>query len=765
MEALSGGRLGAYGAAFNLIPFMPEDNNSVSPATHLMTHDLEFILKSKSEYFWSMVEYEPSLMELVNSYLRYSDEEQPHDALSALILSFTLRLISDPPQGIDLALHVQHLRRRGWMDFGKVMDLISIYTARAISLSSSSPSDSQRILNTLSIVCRILFTSEPEYGMDWIKALLLASKPFTQHLPHRTLTLLSGLHGSSTEDIVPDIADNVLYILNLSWTLLSMLRAHPPLLDSLINEQPHLAAELAIYCATMHDLVLPCLCWASEGALHGRPRRAVHRAKAALSALASTILAKSMESSPSSVFAKAALVVGFGGAFDSLSADGAVLQALSPEFATWVSGHLPTLTKLSASAPTGARTPQCWTPVASSVDTTPLLSKHPSLLQLHQAAASKMASENTKNNTMVKPQQWDSAVEKAKSVVELCSDVGLGWAALALLQPQFKMNPETLINALFEIGVDTTHTSLPSVVRGLSKTASPSQALSHWAALNPSVARVAEKNESNNGSTPGPAAAVLESRSNVYDGDEFDVFRRSDISRDKVQVGKRGEEDWKSVLDDKSDIQAQKAAIVAKYEYDDEPDDSMDDFQPFGVMDADADSSTVLKRNPNHRIIDASTQSNADEEEEQEDTDYSSGYYQQQQNQPQQRFPGGAGSSAAYDDEVDDSQPQHHDSSSFRGGRGASRGGRGRGQQQHRGGGNSHRGGGGPQQQQHRGRGRGAPIATNPPASSDSGASPNNSSTNGGSGRGGGDRGRGRGGNFQPKNHDRKDQAAKKHRV
>jgi hypothetical protein len=52
MECLSGGKLGAYGGlnSFVFIPFMPEDNNAVSPATHLMTHDIEFILKSKSEY-------------------------------------------------------------------------------------------------------------------------------------------------------------------------------------------------------------------------------------------------------------------------------------------------------------------------------------------------------------------------------------------------------------------------------------------------------------------------------------------------------------------------------------------------------------------------------------------------------------------------------------------------------------------------------------------------------------------------------------------
>jgi hypothetical protein len=681
-----------------------------------------------------MVEYEPSVMELVNSYLRYSDEEQPHDALSQHILVFIFRLISDPPQGIELALHVQHIRRRGLMDFGKLMDLVSIYSARALSLSSES--DKKRVLNCLSILCRILFTSEPEYSTDWIKALLLASKPFTQHLPDRTLKLLSGLHGSTTEDILPDISDNVLYILNLSWTLLSLIRTYPPLLESLISDQPHLAAELAIYCATMHDLVLPCLCWASYGALHGRARRAVHRAKGALSALASTIFAKSTESPQSNVFAKAALVVSFGAAFNALSGDGAVLKALAPEFSTWVTGHLPILAKLTACAPDGARAPACWPPVTASVDTSLLLSKHANLLELQKAASSKVAVADT--SVVAKPQQWDAALEKAKSVVELCSDVGLGWSALALLQPQFKMNPETLINALFEIGVDTTHTSLPSVVRGLSKAASPGQALAHWAALNPSVVRVAEKNDSIS-TAPSSAAAVLASRSNVYDGDEFDVFRRREISHEKVQVGKRGEDNWKSVLDDKSDIKTQKAAIVAKYEYDDEPDDSMDDFQPFGVMDADADSSTVLKRNPNHRIIDASVQSNTEEEDEQEETDY--------QQHHQQRYPGNTTADA--DDDVDESKVNY--GSSGRGGRGGSSG---RGQQQQRG------GRGAAQHSRGRGRGGTAPRTSTSPTTSESGTG-----RGGGGGDGGRGRGRGRGGNFQAKNHERKDQAAKKHRV
>lgn len=56
MEAISGGRLAAYGGVnqFALIPFMPEDNHSSSTATQTMTRDLEVILSSKSEYVRSV---------------------------------------------------------------------------------------------------------------------------------------------------------------------------------------------------------------------------------------------------------------------------------------------------------------------------------------------------------------------------------------------------------------------------------------------------------------------------------------------------------------------------------------------------------------------------------------------------------------------------------------------------------------------------------------------------------------------------------------
>lgn len=52
LEVLSGGRIAAYGGPqqFGFIPFMPEDNHTVSPATLMMTHDLETVLRCKSEY-------------------------------------------------------------------------------------------------------------------------------------------------------------------------------------------------------------------------------------------------------------------------------------------------------------------------------------------------------------------------------------------------------------------------------------------------------------------------------------------------------------------------------------------------------------------------------------------------------------------------------------------------------------------------------------------------------------------------------------------
>uniref|UniRef100_A0A669C0H0 Activating signal cointegrator 1 complex subunit 2 n=1 Tax=Oreochromis niloticus TaxID=8128 RepID=A0A669C0H0_ORENI len=90
--------------------------------------------------------------------------------------------------------------------------------------------------------------------------------------------------------------------------------------------------------------------------------------------------------------------------------------------------------------------------------------------------------------------------------------------------------------------------------------------------------------------------AVLNNRSNVFDGDEFDVFRREQVDMSRIWKGRRKGENVREMLNDKRHVAEQKARYHA-YEtvvdelddYDDEYDDTYD-MNQVGANDLDGDS-------------------------------------------------------------------------------------------------------------------------------------------------------------------------------
>ncbi|KAM8864974.1 activating signal cointegrator 1 complex subunit 2 isoform 2-T5 [Synchiropus picturatus] len=108
---------------------------------------------------------------------------------------------------------------------------------------------------------------------------------------------------------------------------------------------------------------------------------------------------------------------------------------------------------------------------------------------------------------------------------------------------------------------------------------------------------------------------VINSRSNVYDDDEFDVFRRDQVDMSRIWRGRRKGESARELVDDKQHIQEQRARYqtyqtvvdevviepgesAASYgldDYDDEYDDTYD-MNQVGANDLDGDS--LLNRRP-----------------------------------------------------------------------------------------------------------------------------------------------------------------------
>ncbi|KAF7732111.1 hypothetical protein EC973_006366 [Apophysomyces ossiformis] len=73
--------------------------------------------------------------------------------------------------------------------------------------------------------------------------------------------------------------------------------------------------------------------------------------------------------------------------------------------------------------------------------------------------------------------------------------------------------------------------------------------------------------------------SVLASRRNIFDNDEFDVFARKELDKDKVHMGKKSRGTAEKMLNDKSFVTSEKSNILERIYnmYEDEYDDTYDD--------------------------------------------------------------------------------------------------------------------------------------------------------------------------------------------
>ncbi|XP_008415941.1 activating signal cointegrator 1 complex subunit 2 [Poecilia reticulata] len=136
---------------------------------------------------------------------------------------------------------------------------------------------------------------------------------------------------------------------------------------------------------------------------------------------------------------------------------------------------------------------------------------------------------------------------------------------------------------------------------------------------------------------------VLNNRSNVFDDDEFDVFRRNQVDMSRVWKGRRKGESAREMLDDKQHIAEQRARYMTyetvvdevavepgasadadpyDLDYDDEYDDTYD-MNQVGANDLDGDS--LLSRRPFTvpQVLRKGTKPGEEEQEDDEDEDVS----------------------------------------------------------------------------------------------------------------------------------------------
>ncbi|XP_041373441.1 activating signal cointegrator 1 complex subunit 2-like isoform X2 [Gigantopelta aegis] len=165
--------------------------------------------------------------------------------------------------------------------------------------------------------------------------------------------------------------------------------------------------------------------------------------------------------------------------------------------------------------------------------------------------------------------ELDSLISSVKDLLP-----GLGEGFIEIVLEEFNYNLERVVNTLLE---DKLPPSLDEIDRDLQ--------------------REVRK-------TPSPS--VLDSRRNIYDDDEFDIFRRDDVDKTKIHIGKRNE---KVSLDDKDDLKGLRATYeaygsqdvpsmydkMAAYDYDDEYDDTYDT-NNIGADDADSADELTSRR-------------------------------------------------------------------------------------------------------------------------------------------------------------------------
>jgi len=164
------------------------------------------------------------------------------------------------------------------------------------------------------------------------------------------------------------------------------------------------------------------------------------------------------------------------------------------------------------------------------------------------------------------------------AVHDLLPELGRGFIELCLEELGYDV--EKVINALLE---DSLPTSLHGVDRGL------------------------ENAHDTSAGVHDNSTSLLSQRRNVYDGDEFDVFSRSDIDLDRVHRGKRDRDDAPNGILD-PDIRARSLTyavqpvavsdsddVTGVWEYDDEYDDTYDS-NVVGAGDADSADEMTSRR-------------------------------------------------------------------------------------------------------------------------------------------------------------------------
>lgn len=568
--------------------------------------DLHWLLQQPHDKFWCQIIYDSTLQNLLDTYLRFSprsydvvyqladDVQTLHNEVHRLVFMTCLRMATyKESKEHHLTPHVfgEILYENFIFDIPKIFDLCVLYGEGNSQLLSKMVDN--------------IFTQQPKYNEDLHCAIPTIVQVF-HDIADKCGVNIDKEHSMSPQKLsspgrdslslntlsISDFQDIILYLADIALTLAIFMEIHPQSCE--IFQQEHFILSLAEF----YDAVFPEI----SNALKTRDCDNVSHMKLLKRKLkqASTSFMKVVNTIVNHCYLQPILdqsnrvtecIEGFIETFSSILADRRFLadldgcfqvqmyldiimqtsnvdetriqyiqEAVQSAFATYGKRRKPTggVYRGGRTSPDGSPEPLVAAGGASQTSGAPVMEKY---TQEDFAAAYNEEYEGACSEPRKVGVELDSLIS---SVKDLLPDLGEGFIELCFEEMGYSV--EKVINAVLE---DKLPPSLQSLDRMMPRTV--------------------------------PEDTVLTKRHNVFDNDEFDVFRRDDIDKSKVFKGKRDKFDLDNQPSDDMKRQlSERYGVTVDYEeepgvYDDEYDDTYDT-NDVGAFDADSADELTYRR-------------------------------------------------------------------------------------------------------------------------------------------------------------------------
>lgn len=572
-----------------------------------ISDDLHWLLQQPHNKFWCQVIHDNTLQNLLDTYLRFSprsydvvyklpeDVQSLHNEVHRLVFMTCLRMATykeSQEHHITPSVFGEILYENFLFDIPKIFDLCVLYgegngpilTKMVDNIFTQQPSYNDDLRCAIPTVLQVFRDIGEKCGLEIDKQGSLSPQKLTS--PRKDNSQLMTM-------IISDFQDIVLYLADIALTLANFLEIHPPSCDLFMKE--HFITRLAEFYDMLFPEILQTLKMRNFENISQQKllKKKLKQATSSFMKVVNLIInhcyiqpvldqrsnvdecIEGFIETFSAILADRRFLADFDGCYqvqvylDIISQSACdvdetriqyIQEAVNSAFATYGKRRKPTggVNRGGRTSPDGSPEPL----VASG------------------GTAIKTEDQFTQDDYAASYSEYEGACSEPRktgielesmisSVQDLLPDLGEGFIELCL--DELGYNIEKVINAVLE---EKLPPSLLEIDRKLPRTK--------------------------------PEETVLTKRHNVYDDDEFDVFRRDDIDVNKIHKGKKGKsdlvnldskpsEDMKFHLNEKYGYQLEEVKDGEIELYDDEYDDTYDT-NNVGAFDADSADELTARR-------------------------------------------------------------------------------------------------------------------------------------------------------------------------